>query len=286
MAKDQKLALLQNWLKTVVMTPGHLPQKLEQAWHLHGLDEADVVVADEGTASVYARLNVYSSGYLLRLLECMYADYAISRKFMGDEVFDSFAKAYLLYHPSTSFTLYDLGAAFPGFLAKTKPPVISGEEPAINDFMNLPIAFAKLERARQEAIRAPGTEGTAERDQEISIQDVLFNTAKIITPDCLRLLELDFPMISFFTSVYRDEDYELPSPQKTFTAVSRKNFRVTMTDITEVQYTLLSLCQAGDNLYDAVIATASFNKISPSDLLADVFLWMPLFHKNGLIDWA
>ncbi|QEC79670.1 HvfC/BufC N-terminal domain-containing protein [Mucilaginibacter ginsenosidivorax] len=286
MAKDQKLALLQNWIKTVVITPGHLPQKLGQAWHLHGLDEADVVVADEGTASVYTRLNVYSSGYLLRLLECMYADYAISRKFMGDEVFDSFAKAYLLYHPSTSFTLYDLGAAFPGFLAKTKPPVIAGDEPDVDDFMNLPIAFAKLERARQEAIRAPGTEGAIEHDQEISIQDILFGVVKITTPGCLRLLELDYPMISFFTSVYRDEDYELPSPQKTFTAVSRKNFRVTMTDVSEIQYTLLSLCQAGDNLYDSVTATASFNKIPSSELLADVFLWIPLFYKNGLIDWA
>lgn len=286
MVKDQKLALLQNWLKTVVMTPGHLPQKLGQAWHLHGLDEADVVVADEGTASVYTRLNVYSSGYLLRLLECMYADYAISRKFMGEEVFDSFAKAYLLYHPSTSFTLYDLGAAFPGFLAKTKPHVTPGEGPDISDFMSLPISFAKLERARQEAIRAPGTEGVAEHDQEISIHDILFGVVKITTPGCLRLLELDFPMIAFFTSVYRDEDYELPSLQQTFTAVSRKNFRVTMTDVTEVQYTLLSLCQAGDNLYDAITATASFNKIPPSELLADVFLWMPLFHKNGLLDWA
>jgi len=286
MAKLQKLALLQNWLKTVVMTPGHLPQKLGQAWHMHGLDETDVVVADESTASVYTRLNVYSSGYLLRLLECMYADYAISRKFMGDEVFDSFAKAYLLYHPSTSFTLYDLGAAFPGFLAKTKPPVIPGDEPNVDDFMTLPITFAKLERARQEAMRAPGIEGAAEHDQEISIQDILFGVVKITTPGCLRLLELDFSMIPFFTSVYRDEDYELPSPQKTFTAVSRKNFRVTMTDLTEVQYTLLSLCQAGDNLYNAITATASFNKIPPSQLLADVFLWMPLFRKNGLIGWA
>jgi hypothetical protein len=286
MAKDQKLALLQNWLTTVVMTPGHLPQKLGQAWHLHGLDETDVVVAGYGDASVYTRLNVYSSGYLLRLLECMYADYSVSKKFMGDEVFDSFAKAYLLYHPSTSFTLYDLGKAFPAFLEKTKPPVIPGDEQEVDDFMNLPIAFAKLERARQEAIRAPGTEGAPEHDQEINIQDILFGTVKVTTPGCLQLLELDFPMIRFFTSVYRDEDYELPSPQKTFTAISRKNFRVTMTELNAVQYTLLSVCQAGDNLYDAITTTASFCKIPASELLADVFIWMPQLRKNGLMDLA
>ncbi|WP_184543034.1 DNA-binding domain-containing protein [Mucilaginibacter sp. FT3.2] len=285
MAKEQKLALLQSWLKTVVTTPGYLPQKLGQAHHLHGLSEADVVVND-GPASVYARLNVYSAGYLLRLLDCMYADYAISKKFMGDEVFDSFAKAYLIYHPSTSFTLYDLGKAFPAFLAKTKPPGTAGDEQEISDFMSLPIALAKLERARQEAMRAPGTEGSAERENEPGIQDILFNTINVVTPGCLQLLELDFPMIDFFRVVHRDEDYELPLPQKNYTAVSRKNFRVTMTALTEAQYTLLSLCQTGDNLYDAINTTASFCKVQPSQLLADVCLWMPQFRQNGLLDWA
>jgi hypothetical protein len=285
MAKPQNLALLQNWLNTIVMTPGSLPQKLGQAKYAYGLDEGEVV-ANEGKASVYTRLNVYSNGYLLRLLDCMYADYAISKKFMGDEVFDSFAQAYLLYHPSTSFTLYDLGKAFPGFLAKTKPPVTAGDENAIDDLMNLPIALAKLERARQEAMRAPGLEHIIPREAGVTIQDILFNTVKIVTPDCLRLIELDFPMTGFFRSVYRDENYELPQPARSFLAISRKDFRVTMTDLTETQYTLLSVCQTEPNLYDAITTTASFCKIAPSVLLADVFVWMQKFEVNGLIYWV
>ncbi|MGF7040605.1 DNA-binding domain-containing protein [Mucilaginibacter lappiensis] len=285
MAKDQKLALLQNWLKTVVMTPGHLPQKLGQARHLYALSEMDVV-ANEGKASVYTRLNVYSSGYLMRLLDCMYADYPISKKFMGDEVFDSFAKAYLLYHPSTSFTLYDLGKAFPLFLAKTKPQGMVGDDQQLQDFMDLPVALTKLERARQEAIRAPGTEDDTQRDQGINIQDILFNIVKVSVPACLQLLELEFSMIRFFTAVYRGEDYELPSPQKTFLAVSRKNYKVTMTELTETQYILLTVCQTEDNLYDAITTTASLCKVSASILLADVYLWIPLFQKNGLVAWS
>lgn len=283
MVKDQKLALLQNWLKTVVMTPGHLPQKLGQARHLYALSEMDVV-ANEGKASVYTRLNVYSSGYLMRLLDCMYADYPISKKFMGDEVFDSFAKAYLLYHPSTSFTLYDLGKAFPLFLAKTKPQGMVGDD--LQDFMDLPVALTKLERARQEAIRAPGTEDDTQRDEGINIQDILFNIVKVSVPACLQLLELEFSMIRFFTAIYRGEDYELPSPQKTFLAVSRKNYKVTMTELTETQYILLTVCQTEDNLYDAITATASLCKVSASILLADVYLWIPLFQKNGLVAWS
>ncbi len=211
MAKEQKLAILQSWLKTIVMTPGYLSQKLGQARHLYELTEHDVV-ATEGKASVYNRLNVYSSGYLARLLDCMYADYEVSRKFMGDEVFDSFAKAYLLYHPSTSFTLYDLGKAFPAFLTKTKPPLQEGDDAAFEEFMAIPIALAKLERARSEAIHAPGTEDKPQAAYEISVQDILFNTLSVSTPGCLQLLELDFGMIKFFNSVYQDEEYELPSP--------------------------------------------------------------------------
>jgi len=285
MAKDQKLELLQNWLKTVVMTPGYLPQKLGQARHLYALSEMDVV-ANEGKASVYTRLNVYSSGYLMRLLDCMYADYPISKKFMGDEVFDSFAKAYLLYHPSTSFTLYDLGKDFPLFLAKTKPPGMVGDDQQLQDFMDLPVALTKLERARQEAIRAPGTEDGTQRDEGISMQDILFNIVKVSAPACLQLLELEFSMIRFFTAVYRGEDYELPLLQKTFLAVSRKNYKVTMTELTETQYILLSVCQTEDNLYNAIATTASLCKVSASVLLADVYLWMPLFQKNGLMAWS
>lgn len=203
---------------------------------------------------------------------------------MGDEVFDSFARAYLIYHPSTSFTLYDLGKAFPCFLAKTKPATAADDEDP--DFMSLPIALAKLERARQEAMRAPGTEGGVIQRDDPGIQDILFNTVNVVTPACLQLLELEYPMVAFFKSVYRDEDYELPSPQKTYTAVSRKNFDVTMMELTKAQYTLLSLCQTGDKLYDAINATASFCNIQSSNLLADVFLWMPHFRQNGVMDWV
>jgi hypothetical protein len=216
----------------------------------------------------------------------MYVDYPISKKFMGDEVFDSFAKAYLLYHPSTSFTLYDLGKAFPLFLAKTKPQGMVGDDQQLQDFMDLPVALTKLERARQEAIRAPGTEDDTQRDQGINIQDILFNIVKVSVPACLQLLELEFSMIRFFTAVYRGEDYELPSPQKTFLAVSRKNYKVTMTELTETQYILLTVCQTEDNLYDAITTTASLCKVSASILLADVYLWIPLFQKNGLVAWS
>lgn len=270
---------MQNWLRTVVMAPGFLKQKIRLANHLYNVSEDDVV-SDEGKASIYARLNVYSSGYLLRLLDCMYADYTISKKFMGDEVFDSFAKAYLMYHPSTSFTLYDLGKAFPDFLEKTKP---QSEEGADNAYFDIPATLARVERARQVAMRAPGTESEITNIDPVNIQDMFFSKLNISIPECLQLLELDFPMKEFFDSVYREDEYELPSPQKTFMAISRKNYRIVLEEITEMQFLLLQECKNHTNLYEAISALSNQQNVSSADLLADAYLWIAYFRKCGFI---
>lgn len=275
----QDTVLLQNWLRTVVMAPGFLNQKIGLANHLYQVNENDVV-SDEGSASVHARLNVYSSGYMARLLDCMYADYAISKKFMGDELFDSFAKAYLMYHPSTSFTLYDLGKAFPDFLDKTKP---QPQEGINNSHFDIPATLARVERARQVAMRAPGIENDAVDTSQVDIQDMLFGTLNISVPECLQLLELNFPMKQFFQAVYREEEYELPSPQKSYMAISRKNYHLVLEEITETQYLLLAECRKHTNLYDAISRLSVDQNISSAELLADAFLWMPFFRKCGFI---
>jgi hypothetical protein len=275
----QDTAFLQNWLRTVVMAPGFLKQKIGLANQMYNVNEYDIVY-DEGKASIHTRLNVYSSGYMLRLLDCMYADYAISKKFMGDELFDSFAKAYLMYHPSTSFTLYDLGKAFPDFLDKTKPQVEEGSD---NTYFDIPATLARVERARQVAMRAPGTESDITNINPVNIQDIFFSTLNISIPDCLQLLELDFPMKQFFESVYREDEYELPSPQKTFTAISRKNYRIVFEEITEMQFLLLQQCKNYTNLYEAISALSINQNISSADLLADAYLWMAYFRKCGFM---
>ena len=274
----QNTALLQNWLRTVIMAPGYLQQKIGLANHVHNLNEHDVV-ADGGTAPTYARLNVYSSGYMLRLLDCMYADYPVFKKFIGDEVFDSFAKAYLLYHPSTSFTLYDLGKAFPDFLARTRPAANADND---DTYLDIPACLARVERARQQAMRAKGTEDD-NNSIDINLQDILFSPVNIDVPACLQLLELSFPMKQFFASVYRDEVYELPLPQKTYMAISRKNYRLVIEEVSEAQYLLLTALQTQPNLYQAIGRVTANTGIVFSDVLADVYLWLPYFKNCGFI---
>src|SRR5688572_30115349 len=117
---EQSLTRLQLWMKTVVTERGSLADKLETATQLHGLSIEEVVAAKRDL-SAQKRLNIYTSGYVARLLECMRADFPALRRFVGEPVFDAFAKAYIVTEPSHSPSLFDLGAGFPRFLDQTKP---------------------------------------------------------------------------------------------------------------------------------------------------------------------
>ena len=122
----------------------------------HGLHAEDVVAEKRGL-SARERLAVYTGGYVLRLLECMREDFPVLRGFVGDSVFDAFAKAYVITLPPTSHSLYDLGADFPRFLEETKPKNWQLDS-GISVMLDLPPELARIERARAEVLRARGTE--------------------------------------------------------------------------------------------------------------------------------
>src|SRR4029079_811071 len=118
---------------------------------------AEDVVAERRDLSARERLAIYTGGYVLRLLECMRADFPVLRGFVGDSVFDAFAKAYIITMPPSSPSLYDLGADFPQFLEETKPKNWSLDDD-MSAMIDLPPELARLERARAEVMRARGTE--------------------------------------------------------------------------------------------------------------------------------
>lgn len=276
----QTTNILQSWLKTVIVSPGFLDEKLNRARRIYSLQAEDLITAHP-QATMHRRLNVYTSGYLARLLECMNADYEVLRKFTGDEVFESFAKAYLLYHPSQSFTLYDLGNAFPDFLDKTIPKATTVN--TADDFMGIPIALARLERARQEAMRAMGTENDEISKIEISIDDVLFKAITTKLPACLTLLKLAYPMKDFYDAVDADRLYELPQPMDTYMAISRKNYRVTITELSHTQFVLLKNCKIQGGFYKAVSETAIVCGVKLADILADCCIWLPMLSEKGVM---
>ena len=278
---EQPLSLLQQWMKTVVTEGGGLEEKLRAAARRHGLRAEDVVAETRGL-SARERLGVYTGGYVLRLLECMRADFPCLRGFVGDPVFDAFAKAYLITRPPGSHSLYDLGADFPRFLEETRP---EGErfDAGLADMLDLPAELARIERARSEAVRARGTEDDPAAALPLSPFAVFGEELTLQATPCLRLLEMKFPLVDFLRRAERGERPEPPAPHPSFAAVGRANYRVHTEELAPWQFAFLKACESPAPVYKAVRAAALGVGSEPSRVLAEAALWLPVAFDLGFL---
>src|SRR5689334_14621222 len=229
---QQSLASLQLWMKTVVTERGSLMEKLESAAQQHGL-LVEEVVAEKRGLSAHQRLGIYTSGYVARLLECMRTDFPVLRRFVGDSVFDAFAKAYIVTEPPHSPSLFDLGADFAKFLEETKPKTEMG-------LLDLPPEIARLERARTEVMRARGTETDPPATTSLSPLEIFSEDLKLHATPCLRLLELKFSLVDFF----QQTDQAEPDQRLTFVAVGRSDYCVFVKEIERWQFVFLQACES------------------------------------------
>ena len=273
---------VQHWLQDVITAKGDLLGSLHQARLRYGIDEADVI-AQKGNVSVYTRLNVYASGYFMRLYECLAADFPLLKKFLGNDVFFAFSQAFLQTVPSTSYTLHDLGEKFVQYLKATRPIT---DDPLLNSNFNLPVELARLERIRQEVVRSKGNEDTLVTTPR-GLESIFLSAAQmqVLQPESLRLATFGFPMKHFVQSLIADdpEALTLPEPAATFMAISRKNYHITMEEITEWQYIFLQQSRHNPNLQGAINATARLINRPIGKLMADLYIWLPSLLANNFV---
>ena len=268
-------------MKTVVIERGGLAEKLDVAARRHGLRAEDVVAERRGL-SVCERLAVYTSGYVLRLLECMRADFPALRGFVGDSVFDAFAKAYVITMPPASHSLYDLGADFPRFLEETKPTTWALDA-GISGMLDLPPELARIERARAEVLRAPGTEDDPPATEPLSPFAVFGEGPTVQVTPCLRLLEMKFPLVDFLKSSDLGQRAEPPTPRTSLVAMGRSNYRLHVEEISDWQFALLRACERPTSSYPAVRVAALETGREPGQVLAEVAVWLPVAFELGFL---
>lgn len=278
---EQSLDLVQHWMKTVVVERGDLREKLEAAAQRLGLRLEDVVAESRGI-SAHERIAVYTGGYVLRLLECMRADFPALRGFVGDSVFDAFAKAYVITMPPDSHSLYDLGANFPRFLEETKPANWALDA-GVSVMLDLPPELARLERARAEVLRARGTEDDPPAADELSPFEVFCEDRILQVTPCLRLVEMKFPLVEFLKSSDMGERIEPPAPQASFVAVGRSNYRVHVEEISDWQFAFLKACERPTSNYQAVQVAALESGRDVGQVLAEVAVWLPVAFSLGFL---
>ena len=107
--------------------------ELQRAGEIESQDLSFLVRPDARLGAV-ERLDIYADMYFYRLRDCLAEDFPKLAAWIGDARFHNLATDYLLAHPSTHFSLRQLGSSLPGFL-RTHP--LEREFPALADLASL-----------------------------------------------------------------------------------------------------------------------------------------------------
>ena len=277
---EPSLRLLQNWMFDAVTTPGGLAEGLQLAKDRYGLTPQQVVRGNN-LLTAEQRVEIYARGYLLRLLECLYAEFPVLRALCGEQIFDLFATSYIWSHPSTSPSLMDLGAGFAQFLRATQP---SGTVPG--DIASLPANLAELERARAVSARQMGIERDRTRLPFLSMDD-LFRLSNDVfhVPDTVAVLSCDFQLLDLIAQADRGEKpLAPPAANPCLYAVSRSRYRVLIHPIKPWQRAFLqALGTDGTSLAQAVAQAASQTDCSVDSLWGQALLWIPAAYDSALL---
>ncbi|MCU1314437.1 MAG: hypothetical protein JWM54_2194, partial [Acidobacteriaceae bacterium] len=84
-------------------------------------DIASTYIKPNPLLSSFDRLEIYNRQYWFRVIGAVSEDYPALNALMGNRRFDALVLTYLKENPSTSFTLRDLGARLPHWLAEHLP---------------------------------------------------------------------------------------------------------------------------------------------------------------------
>jgi len=251
------LGHIQRWMQAVLMHPVGIAEGIastEARRHIDvGPDQAETVVTRSRALTALERLGIYGYAYYARLLECLREEFPVLMHALTQEVFDAFAVGYLQAYPSRSYTLLQLGANFPRYLAETRPREGGGEGlPA--DWPDFLIDLATLELTFNEVFDGPGVEGECLLDAE-QLQAVTaerFYDSRLVGVSCLRLLPLLYPVHRYFTAVRRHDDPVPPEAAETYLAVTRQRYVVRHYELSPPAYRLLRALLAGQTVGEVI----------------------------------
>lgn len=263
------LGHLQRWMLAATTHPGGLPAGLAQAQADQGLRVAEVVDTPYGV-DPRSRVAIYATGYWLRLVACLQAEYPAVSRLLGDELFALLARAYLHAHPSTSPSLHALGAGFPGFLRRSQR---SRPERARQAF---PVELARLERALAEAGHAQGLEQAAPAPPVDAVALLYGSPCVLRLPATTRLLDLTHALDGFRPWLAGATPHDPPPAGRSYAAVHRHRYRVAVEPLADWQFFALRHARRRPrSLAECARAAARRTGRAPGELQAQLALWLP-----------
>ena len=256
------LAPLQEWMQSVVTHHGDVYEAAESA----SID-VETVILPSATLEPIQRVGIYHGMYLLRMIEALTADYGALAHVLGEEKFEELVRAYVLRHPSRSYTFNRLGDALPEFIASSKMK----RRVFLSDLATLELAMTQVfDEAEAEPL--PG-------DAIASIAPERIADARIVPIPALRLVSADYDVNEAFQA-WREERPVKPRRQKTWIAVHRRDYGVFRMPLTRESFTFLGFLIAGETIGSAIaMFHGRFRRLPEQN---ELFTWFRDWSAAGL----
>ena len=284
-ADPPNLDVIQRWMQSVIVHADGVEAGIESdsAQDEVSLSTARIeeVICRSRSQTSIERLEVYANAYKARLLEVLIGEYPALVHALGEEAFVGLASGYLEEHPSTSYTLADLGRSFPQYLAQTRPPHENeGGSPDWADFL---LDLARLERIYSEVFDGPGIEGQATLQPEDmrGMSPDQWLAARLTPAPCLRLESFRFPVHEYATAVRNEHVPEVPAPQSTQLAITRREFIVRRVTLAKLEFIVLSALLEGKSVGEALESAFANETGSIDELASNVRLWFRNWSAAG-----
>ncbi len=216
----------------------------------------------------FERLEIYNRQYWFRVIAAVAEDFPALNVVLGQERFDSLVLAYLRENPSTSFSLRNLGARLPSWLASY--PELSGAQHA------LAVDVARLEWAYidafDEASLAPldaedfahlGADSRLYLQPHLQLLDLQYAADEVVL--AVRKLTPEIDIVSNAVSGRRQAaDIALPEVTKSgiYLAVHRLEDSVYYRRIDREEFLLLADLRDGDSIATAIERAFEGSKIA------------------------
>lgn len=274
--QPRQLDQLQRWMQAVITWPGEIQDGITSPDAQSAIplspDELESVITRSSQQTSEERIGIYANAYYARLLECLSEEYPALIEALGETAFAAFCLQYLQTCPSTSYTLGDLGARFPQFLAENRP---EREETGTPDWTDFLIELATLERLYSEVFDGPGIEQAPLLTPETlnAISPEAWPELKLQMAPCFRLCQFQFPVHEYITSVRKEEAPSIPEPETTYLAITRRNFVVRRETVSEPEYFLLSRLQQGQRVGEAIAELVEADFPGTDELATQLRQW-------------
>lgn len=250
---------------------------------------AESFIAPNSRLSAFERLEIYNRQYWFRILSALSEDFPALSAVIGSRAFDRLSVAYLTEHPSRSFTLRNLGAHLPDWLAAN--PNFAGRR------HRLAVDVARIEWAFVEAFdsteRAPLTQeqiGTLDGDSRLALQPHVRLIALDYSADDLVLnLHKREKRQASEAGVRHEDSAEHPAKiprmrrRATWVAAHRADFAVYYRRLQHEEFLTLTAIAQGTPLAEAIATGFADSHIPESRRTENIREWFATWAELGWI---